>query len=395
MEQPWEADPEMMPAMKNAMGSSSDVAAARIREYLESKNNVLLNIAITGESGSGKSSFLNAFRDVEDDSEDAAPTGVKETTLEVKEYPHPNYPNIIFSDLPGIGTTKFPAKKYLKRVGFKKFDFFIIISADRFRENDAKLAKEIKKMGKNFYFVRSKVDHNLRDEQRKKDFSQEKTLAQIRDDCVKSLKDQGVESPQVFLVSNHDIHLYDFPHLRETLERDLPEHKRDALLLSSPNIFPDIIEKKKKVFRRQIWGLTALSGVVAAVPVPGLSVGVDLALLVGAVTRYVTGFGLNVASLKRTASRTGIPYDELKAVLTSQLAAEHITHDLIMKVVLQVSSRAALMAAEEASRFIPIVGIPTSMALSAVTTYKFLKLFLDLLAEDAHRVSDKVLNKNK
>uniref|UniRef100_A0A3B3UJA6 Interferon-inducible GTPase 5-like n=1 Tax=Poecilia latipinna TaxID=48699 RepID=A0A3B3UJA6_9TELE len=280
------------------------------------KNNVLLNIAITGESGSGKSSFVNAFRDVEDDSEDAAPTGVVETTLEVKEYPHPNYPNIIFSDLPGIGTTKFPAKKYLKRVGFKKFDFFIIISADRFRENDAKLAKEIKKMGKNFYFVRSKCLLLTPVLKRVKTFLiYFKKIDEI-------IKDQGVESPQVFLVSSHDIHLYDFPLLRETLERDLPEHKRDALLLSSPYIFPDIIEKKKKVFMRQIWGLTALSGVVAAVPVPGLSVGVDLALLVGAVTRYVTGFGLNVASLKRTASRTGIPYDELKAVLTSQLATD-------------------------------------------------------------------------
>lgn len=196
-------------------------------------------------------------------------------------------------------------------------------------------------------------------------------------------------------MSNHDIHFYDFPILRDALERDLPEHKRDALLLASPSIFPDIINKKKKFFQRQIWALTTLSGIVAAVPVSGLSVAVDLSILAGAVTHYLIGFGLDIKSLQRTAARAGIPYDELKAVLMSKLAAENITKDVIMKVVLQLSTRVALMAAEEVCRFIPIVGTPISMALSSVTTYKLLKLFLDLLVEDAQRVSDRVLKGKK
>ncbi|XP_015230384.1 PREDICTED: interferon-inducible GTPase 5-like [Cyprinodon variegatus] len=364
---------------------------ARMAENLDRTSKIPLNIAVTGGSGNGKSSFVNAFRGIDDNDDHAAPTGVRETTIEVKEYPHPNYPNVIFSDLPGIGTTKFPASKYLKLVGFKKFDLFIIISVDRFTENDAKLAKEIKKMGKKFYFVRSRVDIDLQSEQRKKDFSEQKTLAKMREDCVKSLKEHKIESQQVFLVSNHHIHLYDFSLLQDTIERDLPDHMKDALLLASPSIFPDIIEKKKKFFQRQIWGLTALSGVVAAVPLPGLSIGVDLALVVGAVTHYVVGFGLDIPSLRRTADRTGISYDELKAVLQSQLAAQEITKELVTKVILQLSSRAALLVAEEVSTFIPIVGIPLSMAFSAATTYKLLKLFLDVLAEDAQRISDRVL----
>uniref|UniRef100_A0A3Q2CTN2 Interferon-inducible GTPase 5-like n=1 Tax=Cyprinodon variegatus TaxID=28743 RepID=A0A3Q2CTN2_CYPVA len=375
--------------MKNdAMRNNPETAEEKLREYLDKTSKVPINIAVTGDGGNGKSSFVNAFRGVDDNDDHAAPTGVDETTMEVKEYPHPNHPNVIFSDLPGIGTTKFPASKYLKLVGFKKFDLFIIISAGRFTENDAKLAKEIKKMGKKFYFVRSKVDLDLQNEQRKQDFSEQKTLEKIRDYC---LKEHKIESQQVFLVSSHDIHLYDFSLLRDTIERDLPDHKKDALLLASPSIFPDIIEKKKKFFQRQIWCLTALSGVVAAVPLPGLSVAVDLALVVGAVTHYVVGFGLDIPSLRRTADRTGIPYDELKAVIKSQLAAEEITKELITKVILQLSSRAALMVAEEVSRFIPFVGIPMSMTLSAVTTYNLLKLFLDVLAEDAQRISDRIL----
>ncbi|KAM9341238.1 interferon-gamma-inducible GTPase 10-like [Symphorus nematophorus] len=187
-----------------------------------------LNIAITGESGSGKSTFVNAFRGIDDMDERAAPTGCLETTMEVKDYPHPNYPRVILWDLPGIGTTNFPARKYLQHVGFKRFDFFIIISDTRFRENDVKLALEIQKMGKKFYFVRSKIDNDLRAEERRRGFDAEKTLAQIRENCIQGLRSQGFNSPQVFLLSSFELHLYDFCLLHETLERELPELKRSV-----------------------------------------------------------------------------------------------------------------------------------------------------------------------
>ncbi len=173
---------EIKTALQN---SDQALAVAKIQEYLEKEKNIPLNIAITGESGSGKSTFVNAFRGVDNRDEGAAPTGLVETTMEVTPYSHPNYPNVTLWDLPGIGTTKFPADKYLQHVGFEKFDFFIIISDTRFRENDVKLAKEIQKMRKKFYFVRSKIDHNLRDEQRsQREFDEENTLKQIRENCI-------------------------------------------------------------------------------------------------------------------------------------------------------------------------------------------------------------------
>ncbi|XP_078136151.1 interferon-gamma-inducible GTPase 10-like [Sander vitreus] len=205
-----------------------------IQTYLDELDNVQLNIAITGECGSGKSTFVNAFRGIHNsDKKRAAPTGVKETTTDIRPYPHPNHPNVTLWDLPGVGTTKFPADKYLKLVEFKRYDFFIIISADRFRENDVKLAQEIQKMKKKFYFVRSKIDHNIRDEKESlgSEFNEEETLKEIREDCIQGLKGR-VESPQVFLVSSFKLHLYDFHLLEKTLEEELPGLKRNALLLA-------------------------------------------------------------------------------------------------------------------------------------------------------------------
>ncbi|KAM8755521.1 interferon-inducible GTPase 5-like [Acanthopagrus schlegelii] len=383
---------EIRDALKN---NNPALAIAKIQEYLDKQNNTPLNIAITGECGSGKSTFVNSFRGVDNKAEGAAPTGCVETTSVVTPYPHPNYPNVTLWDLPGVGTTKFPADQYLNHVGFETFDFFIIISATRFTENDVKLAQEIKRMGKKFYFVRSKIDSDLYNQKRsQREFNETETKEQIRDNCTQGLQEQGIQSPQVFLVSSFELHLHDFSLLHETLERELPEHKRNALLFAMPNISQQIINKKKEAFHDKIKYVATLSAAAAGVPVPGLSIAVDVALLVGVVTQYIFGFGLDIPSLKRLAGNTGVPFNDLMSVITSPLAATKITPDLIIKVLTQGASTAALMAAEEGSRFIPIIGIPAAMALSFTTTYRALNGFLNKLADDAQKVFEKALRRN-
>uniref|UniRef100_A0A8C3IB26 IRG-type G domain-containing protein n=1 Tax=Chrysemys picta bellii TaxID=8478 RepID=A0A8C3IB26_CHRPI len=137
-----------------------------ISEVLESFENTMLNIAVTGETGAGKSSFINAIRGLETEDKMAAPTGVTEMTTEPTAYPHPTYPNVTLWDLPGIGAMNFRPERYLQQVKFSRYDFFIIIASERFRSSHAALAREIQKMEKKFYFVRCKVDEDLANERR-------------------------------------------------------------------------------------------------------------------------------------------------------------------------------------------------------------------------------------
>ncbi|XP_059209219.1 interferon-inducible GTPase 5-like [Centropristis striata] len=394
MDNPFED--EQIKDIRAIMASEGPAAAAaKIQECLDEQNNIPLNIGITGESGSGKSTFVNAFRGVDNRDDGAAPTGCVETTMEATSYPHPNYPNVILWDLPGIGTTNFPADEYLQHVGFERFDFFIIISADRFRENDVKLALEIQKMKKKFYFVRSKIDHNLHDAERsQREFNAERTLQEIRDNCIQGLVKQGVESPQVFLVSSFDLHLHDFPLLQQTLERELPAHKRDVLLLAMPNISLEVISKKKEALQDKIKYLASASALAATVPVPGLSCAADLTMLATAIAGYQVSFGLNTESLQNLACRTKVPLADLRAVMTSPLSAKKITVDLIFKVLCFSVADLAIMAAEEGFRFVPFIGIPIASALSSAFTYKALSTSLDMLAEDAQNVFTKALGLN-
>ncbi|KAK9539430.1 hypothetical protein VZT92_004538 [Zoarces viviparus] len=366
-------------------------AAVTIKAYLDEQKNIPVNIGITGETGSGKSTFVNAFRGLDDRDKGAAPTGVVETTSEVTPYPHPHHPNVVLWDIPGIGTTNFPADKYQELVQFEKFDFFIIISATRFRENDAKLAEEIQRMGKKFYFVRSKIDDDVRNEKRgqKSAFNEEQTLNIIRENCI-----QGVKSKQVFLVSSVELHLYDFHLLEETLREELPAHKRHALLLAVPNVSLGIISKKKEALQSQIKWQALISAGIATVPVPGLSFAADITLLVGVIIQYQVSFGLDRYSLQNLARSADVPLNDLKAVMTSPLAGKKISTELIIKLLSTSMVGAALLVAEEGFRFIPLIGIPAAMGLSSMSTYIALDTFLTMLAEDAQSVFKKALGLN-
>ncbi|XP_076831099.1 interferon-inducible GTPase 5-like [Brachyhypopomus gauderio] len=366
----------------------------KIKDYFAQQDRVELNIGVTGESGSGKSTFVNAFRGLGDDEEGSAKTGVVETTTVPTSYSYPKYPNVKLWDLPGIGTPNFKADEYLKKMKFESYDFFIIIASDRFREYHANLAAEIGKQNKKFYFVRSKIDANIAAEQRKKTFNKEKTLDDIRKDCIAGLGKIEGKSSAVFLISCFDISLYDFNCLEETMEKELPQHKRHVLMLALPNITLEINKRKKKELQKNIWKLALLSASVAAIPIPllnaAVSISVDVGILVTELKKYYNAFGLDPDSLQKLSDRSRKPVDELKALVKSNLN-KGINKDMVIKLLTGSSFLAVQAAAETWLGLIPFLGSLVSGSLSFATVYYVLNQCLNELAEDAHNVLMAVL----
>ncbi|KAK9394476.1 interferon-inducible GTPase 5-like [Crotalus adamanteus] len=185
-------------------------AADEYRGDLNKTQNLPLNIAVVGKAGAGKSSFINAFRGINDDDEEAAEVGTVEKKTVPKAHPHPSLPNTTIWELPEIRTCNSKAAEYLKKVQFERYDVFVLIVTDHFTENDAFLAKEIQRRRKKFYFVRSKIDISMEGERRKRNFNMEQTLETIRNYCEDTLKEAAELSTRVFLRST--------PACRETFE---------------------------------------------------------------------------------------------------------------------------------------------------------------------------------
>eukprot|EP00392_Amoebophrya_sp_AT5.2_P009284 g9312.t1 len=115
-----------------------------------------INFAVAGAGGVGsyclfwcKSTLINTLRGIKAKDPLAAKVGAKETTMEPMDYRFPaqqkpfssltNLDKVSLWDLPGVGTEAFPAADYVKRMGLRYFDGVLIVTAERFTQNDIML----------------------------------------------------------------------------------------------------------------------------------------------------------------------------------------------------------------------------------------------------------------
>ncbi|XP_051019259.1 interferon-inducible GTPase 1-like [Acomys russatus] len=299
-------------------------ATSVIRDALEKINNAPINVAVTGESGAGKSSFINALRGVGPEEEGAAEEGVVETTMKRTPYKHPKIKTLTLWDLPGIGTQKFPPKDYLEKVKFQQYDFFIIVSATRFTKLELDLAKAVRFIKKNYCFVRTKVDFDLENQKKSKPrtFDREKTLKEIRSYCENTFTDNKVDVPPIFLISNHNLSDYDFPDLIETLNRDIPVLKRHNFILAMPNITETVIQRKYSSLHQLIWVEAFKFRLLATFPVDNILLDSDVENPKMTLNFYRDLFGVDDKSLELMAKDLQVPVEQLRKKLKSPYVLE-------------------------------------------------------------------------
>ncbi|XP_065276613.1 interferon-inducible GTPase 5-like [Emys orbicularis] len=350
-----------------------------------------LNVAITGECGSGKSSFINAIRSRADDDEDAAETDVTESAKKSTPYPHPKHPNVTMWDLPGIGTPNYSANTDVEKMDLAFYDFFIIITSQRFRESDANLAQKIQRMRKKFYFVRSRVDEDLRNEKRRRtEVNEEEVLQRIRNDCIRNLQDAGFHSPQVFLVSSWDFEKYDAPELQETFSNELNTHRRHVIFRDLLSQAEKHLNWKKEAVEQQIWKQAIKSGAIATIPLPFLSVWWDVGILVDNMTKFCESFGLDDDSIKALEKSMG-ESGELKTEIQFPLAKER-SRDEALKL-LEEATGLVMMIAKYFISMIPGIGTVIAGVTSYRVTGRLLRTFVARVAEDAQRVLEMALER--
>jgi len=376
--------------LKDAFNSGGVEAG---RTLLERKRDewkqIPLNVAVIGRSGVGKSSFINAIRRLTADDEGGAPVGVKETTVDGHHsYPHPNNPLLKFWDLPGVGTDRFPRQTYLSDIQVDRFDFFLLITSERFTQDDTWLGGEFTKRKKKYFFVRTKVgaDISNNEQAHPKTHKEDDVVRDIRESTQEHLKENGCENVPLFLIDSYKVNKFDFDLLERRLIEDFPEMKKAALVLSLQATSKKMIDSKVAVLRSRMWKLALLSGAVAAIPVPGLSMTMDIGIVIEEYAFYFTQLGLDETSLRRHAELTKTDYQSLITIVASSFGGFEI-QTIVQTCLRGAALIAASAAAEEGAKIIvPVIGALIAAPLSFAGTYYTLKLVLEKMERVALEV---------
>jgi ribosome biogenesis GTPase A/uncharacterized protein (DUF697 family) len=359
-------------------------------ERLNKWRETQLHIAITGQTGAGKSTFINVILGLKTGQTGAAHTDVTEGTHSIKSYKHPDNENIVFWDLPGVGTENFKRETYDDQVKLATYDFFFIFSSERFSENDGWLAQEITKMGKRFYFVRTKVFLNILNEKQGWEFprSRDEILKKIRQECKDKLARHGLFDSPIYLIDNFEPNDFDFNELQAKLIEDAPHLTRAAITFSINGQTKQILFHKKQELEKRVTVISLASALAGAVPIPGFGTAVDVGLMLKEIKFYKVQFGLTEDAIKKSAAMLGVREEELKM----ELDMKNMLIDFTQKGLLTVCNALLISeAAEEIAKIaVPIIGSLGAGIISYKSTNYCLSKILEGLYQDALKISTKL-----
>mmetsp|Transcript_44730 Transcript_44730/g.97183 ORF Transcript_44730/g.97183 Transcript_44730/m.97183 type:complete len:354 (-) Transcript_44730:139-1200(-) len=213
-------------------------------------NRRVLNWAVVGRVGAGKSSLINALRGLSAQDSEAAAVGVGHTTKRPKPY---SFTGDLASlaknmarlwDLPGAGTKDWPSESYVRDAGLRHFDGVLLVVAGAFSDAEEVLLKQLEDFKVPCYVVRNKVDQDTENNKQDNCLCPLETLAEIRSELMQ----YGCNRDRIFLVSAKHPQLsdFDFQNLLYTMaddvsmqRNDLPEFAEDGSCSNQDQIFQD------------------------------------------------------------------------------------------------------------------------------------------------------------
>ena len=363
---------------------TADNAKQSINEHIDKmqkdyqkKKEAIVNIAISGQSGAGKSSLINAIV-----GKKVAEVGSTETTMEIKKY---ESNGIHFSDLPGCGTLKFPKDTYIDNCKIGSFDAVIIVTANRFMENDFWLISEMVRLGRPIYLVRTKMDEAISNEMNDNGLTEYQTYEKVKSDIKNNIKSLVVSG--IYLTTSRNSNKFDLPKLLIDVSANLDKIKRIRFLSDIAPLNKEILEDKK-ILAKDIVSYSAWASAANGLnPVPGLDISVDVGILVNMGKQISNIYGLSESSIKYLSAKMGSPASKISleakgsAYLAKFVAKEGVII-LLKRLAVSVGSKTIL-------KYIPFVG----QAIAAGIGYKLTDSFGETLIKESNALAEEILSK--
>jgi len=327
----------------------------QIRRELENDEKLKIKIALFGQPGSGKSSLINAIID-----EEIAKTG-QETDV-TQEAQIIEWKDLIFVDLPGYGTTKFPPNQWFDEFKPEEYDLFLCVFNGKFHEADTSFFQQLKEEGRVCLFVRNFSDGI---------WAKNKGQSELRNDIILDVQLQVKEEVKVFFTSCKDGE--GIAELTDGIDKALDPAKADKWVRNAKIYSQKDLKKKKELCKNLVYKYSALAAANAINPIPGVDVGVDVGVIFKLFSEIRKTYGLDNNQLESFVPILPVA----KKVL------DYATKEGILILLKNFASRYTV---KEFSKYIPIVG----QVIAATTGFGITLSAGNSYLEDCYLLAEKI-----
>ena len=347
-----------------------------------------VKFAITGHCATGKSTFINTIRNLKPGDDDFARAEFGDTTSKPKLYIHPKNANITFCELPGYSSITFKKEAYISEMKISYYDFVFIFFNNVLSEDDIWLVGELRRLGKPFSLVRSKIDRDIYDliyddKDRQMIIPEIKRQIKIAFNGNLELKD----TEGIFLISSRKPELGEWSDLMTYVEESIDGLKAQTLLISLDCITKKIVERKYQMVKKRLVVATVLATGIEDIPMPCVGFHINVPWLCHELHHYMRVFGViqqRVYSLK--------DFDSSLLKCTYLLKPDK---SMIFAIVAKIGTVTPLcLATSFTVDFLPMVGTVLSSATDAAATYRFLDNTLRDITHDALQIYEHIVNTN-
>jgi uncharacterized protein (DUF697 family) len=154
----------------------------------------------------------------------------------------------------------------------------------------------------------------------------------------------------------------------------------------------DIINSKYQILKDRLWKVSLMSAAMAATPVPGVDVAVNVALICSELLFYYDTFGFGQQIVIDISKDE---YLRMKLSASSIIKIKTANEAMRTFVIIQMGKLGAIMAVQSAFDFIfPIIGSAVSGLTAGTVTYKLLTRILNGCRDDAKLVYSHLMKVN-
>lgn len=356
---------------------------SEVKDALEDLLISRINLALIGDRGDEKTSFINSLNGLSFGDDGAAPSATPVAPEQVACYPNPKHPDFRLWDLPPLpSTSPFEPEGYMNTVKFPRYNAVFITFTQTPQTNSVRLFLEAQSLQQQtVYFILFASEKCT-----------EKSIEEIRKTSLEVLRSQGVTMPKVYVVRPSALEKFDFPGLLQDMERDLPEIRAHAVLLALPTLTSSLVTQKKEAFKALVWAAASLSGGVSAIPVPFVASMVDSSVAVRILTKAQLSLCLDDESVERLARQRGIEPTRLKGMRTCALSVE-VTKGEVQQRLAKAQNDLATVSLKLVEMALPRHARSASRSFAGMQ--QALNCAIDEMAADAEKIVSEALGEGK